>query len=100
MSPITNHPFTASHDSVSKIVTGAVFALLLAVPVAVHSVIAGSLVAFLLVAAYAWSPTGYEISGGAVVVRRLAGNVRIRLEGIREVRVATADDFRGCIRLF
>lgn len=100
MSPITNNPFTASPDSTSKIVTGAVFALLLVVAVTVHNVITGSLVAFLLVAAYAWSPTGYEISDGAVVVRRLAGNVRIRLDGIREVRVATADDFRGCIRLF
>jgi hypothetical protein len=53
-----------------------------------------------LVAAYAWSPRSYTISDRSIVVKRLAGNVRIPLDAIREVRIATPDDFRDCIRTF
>jgi Bacterial PH domain len=50
--------------------------------------------------AYGYSPRGYAIRDRAVVVKRLVGNVRIPLDGIRELRSAGADDLVGCIRLF
>jgi hypothetical protein len=53
-----------------------------------------------LIGAYAWSPRGYAVSEGTITVNRLIGSVRVPLDGVREVRAATKDDFRGCIRLF
>jgi hypothetical protein len=67
---------------------------------AIHSFVVGSLAALLLVAMYAWSPRSYTISGRSIIVKRLAGNVRIPLGGIREARVATPADFQDCIRTF
>lgn len=100
MSPVTGTPFSLSHDSVSKIVTSAVVVVFLVIAGAVHSVTIAGFTALLLVAAYAWSPAGCSIRDGAVVVERLIGDVKIPLAGIREVRIATADDLCGCIRLF
>jgi hypothetical protein len=65
-----------------------------------HSVVVGVLAAMLLVASYAYSPRGYSISEGSIVVGRLIGNVRIPIDSIREARAATKDDFLGGIRLF
>ena len=48
---------------------------------------------------YAYSPRGYSLDGRSILVERLAGPVRIALDDVREVRRATPDDFRGCIRL-
>jgi hypothetical protein len=59
----------------------------------------GCLAALLLVATYAWSPRSYTISQRSIIVKRLIGSVHIPLEGIREARIATPDDFRDCIRL-
>ena len=67
---------------------------------AIHSFVVGSLAALLLVAMYAWSPRSYTISGQSIIVKRLAGSVRIPLDGIREARIATPSDFQDCIRTF
>lgn len=67
---------------------------------ATHSVVAGCLSAVIVVGAYAWSPRGYAVAERSITVNRLIGNVRIPLDSIRELRAATADDFRGCLRLF
>ena len=74
--------------------------LFLAIVAATHSVVAGCLFALILVGAYAWSPRGYAVSDGSIEVNRLIGTARVPLDGVREVRAATADDFRGCLRLF
>ncbi len=92
--------FTASHDSASKAVTAMVLMLLFGIATGTHSFIAVSIMTALLVAAYAWSPTGYSISNGDLVVARLIGDVRIPLYKIRAAKAATEDDIRGCIRLF
>ena len=92
--------FSASYDTTTKVISGAVPVVLLAIVVATHSVVAGCLCAVILVGAYAWSPRGYAISGGSIEVNRLIGNARIPLDGLREARAATKDDFRGCLRLF
>jgi hypothetical protein len=49
---------------------------------------------------YAFSPRGYIVSEGVVLVKRLLGNARISLQGFREVRAADRNDLRGCLRLF
>ena len=74
--------------------------MFLGIAVDTSSLIAEGIFALLFLGAYAWSPTGYEIDGGDVVIRRLIGNVRIPVSGIREVRIATRDDLSGSMRLF
>jgi hypothetical protein len=92
--------FSASYDATTKVISGVVLVLFLAIVAATHSVVAGCLFALILVGAYAWSPRSYAVSGGSITVNRLAGNARVPLDGVREVRAATKDDFRGCLRLF
>ena len=92
--------FSASYDLPTKIISAAVF-LILAVPVvATKSVAIGALGAAVLAISYAYSPKGYEIWGRSIVVRRLIGNASVPLDEVRELRKATAEDFRGCIRLW
>jgi len=92
--------FTASYDTTTKIISGGALILFLVILVATHSVVAGCLFAVILVGAYAWSPRGYAVSDGCIEVSRLIGSARIPLDGLREARAATKDDFRGCLRLF
>ena len=92
--------FPASYDTTTKIISAVVGALALVLVVATHSVVAACLTALILVGAYAWSPRGYAVSEGAIAVNRLIGTVHIPLDGLREARAATKDDFRGCLRLF
>lgn len=92
--------FSASWDTTAKMIT-AVVVVLLAVPaVAVGGLLTAAIGATILLAAYAWSPQSYAISDRTLIINRLIGNVRIPLDSIREARSATADDLRGCIRLF
>jgi len=92
--------FRASYDSPTKILTAIVCAILIVPAVAMDNAWIGGLGALLLALAYAYSPRGYTIRERSIVVRRLIGNARIGLDGVREVRTATRDDFRGCIRLW
>lgn len=57
----------------------------------------GAGLALLLV--YAFSPRSYSIDRDSILVHRLAGNVRIPLDGVRQARMATPEDFAGRIRL-
>jgi hypothetical protein len=92
--------FSASYDTTTKILSAVVLIVSLVIVATTHSVVAGSLTALILVGAYAWSPRGYAVTGGSIEVNRLIGTVRVPLDGVREVRAATKDDFRGCLRLF
>jgi len=93
--------FTASWDSLTKVFSAAVVLLLLGPAVfALRSPLASGTGIVVLALAYAWSARGYEIIDGTLVVRRLAGSVRIPLESIREAREATPEDLSGCMRLF
>ena len=100
MSSVPGMPFLASHDATSKAVTASGLMLLTVLAVTTHNLFAVGIAACGLVAAYAWSPSGYAISNGDIVVRRLAGNVHIPLCKIRDVRAAAADDLRGSVPLF
>lgn len=92
--------FPASYDATTQIVSTVVCAIVLTLAAVSHSAITGGVGALLLVFSYAFSPRGYTIREGSIIVRRLIGNVSISLDGVREARAATADDLRGCIRLW
>ena len=100
MSPIPSTSFSASYDSTTKLISAAVAVLFLVLTAAIHNVAVGCLAALVLAGSYAWSPGSYSISQRSILVKRLIGAVRIPLDDVREARVATAEDFRGCIRLF
>jgi len=92
--------FSASYDTTTKVISAVVLVVFLVIIVVTHSVVAGCLTAAIVVGAYAWSPRGYAVSDGSIEVKRLIGRARIPLDGLREARAATKDDFRGCLRLF
>jgi hypothetical protein len=84
----------------ATIVSAIVVLLFLGVVFATRSTIVAGIETVLLFLAYAYSPRGYTALDREIVVKRLIGNVRISLDGIRQVRTTTADDLGGCIRLF
>jgi hypothetical protein len=100
MSSSESQSFTASYDSTTKVISAVMCAMVAVAGIATQSVIVAGLAALLVMLAYAYSPGGYAVSPRSIIVRRVIGDVDISLDGIREARAATADDFRGCIRLF
>lgn len=100
MSPVPPQVFAASWDSMTRVISGVV-AILLLIPVfLLHSAVMIVLGPLILLAAYAWSPQSYEIQDRILIIKRLAGNVRVPLDTVREARAATADDLTRCVRLF
>jgi Bacterial PH domain len=91
--------FSASYDRTTKIVSTLVCLGLLAVIFAVQHIILTCLSILVILLSFAYSPRGYSLEAGSIVVRRLAGAARIPLNDVHEARRATPDDFRGCIRL-
>jgi hypothetical protein len=97
--PFETH-FPASFDLTTKIVSTVIcVAFAVAVAVTWNALIGCAAVLFLLLA-YGFSPRGYLLTGETLIVRRLIGNVRIPLQGLRVARAATADDLAGAIRLW
>ncbi len=92
--------FSASYDLTVKIVSLLVFVAALGAVVASHSVVVAFLVFLVICLSYAYSARGYVCEGPRLIVKRLVGDVTISLDGLREARVATGDDFRGCRRLW
>jgi|SRR5580692_12043191 hypothetical protein len=95
-----SHSFTASYDTATKIISAVFCAILVSAVAVTHNAFVGILCAAVFALSYAYSPRAYTISRQSVIVKRAIGKVRIPLDGIVEARVATEDDFRGCIRLF
>ena len=92
--------FSASYDRTTKIITAVVCVILVVIPF-ITKIFALSALGWLLIAVcYAYSPLGYAVLERSIVVKRLIGRVRIPLDGVREIRAATSDDFRGCLRLW
>jgi Bacterial PH domain len=91
----------ARYDRLTKIVSGAVVVVLVAVSAMAMRTGAVPVLAVAVIAlGFAFSPRGYEISDGAFRVKRLIGDVVIPLDRLRFVRDATAADFWGCVRLW
>lgn len=92
--------FTASFDRTTKIIS-AVIALSLLIPIfLLHSFLIGAIAFLVLALAYAYSARGYVVSGKALTVKRLIGNISFPLDEISEVRQATSADLDGCIKLW
>ncbi|HWR51499.1 MAG TPA: PH domain-containing protein [Bryobacteraceae bacterium] len=93
--------FTASYDRSTKIISAVVCVFLLVSSLAAQQVFVSVISVVIVALAFAYSPRGYIISSsGTITVRRLIGNVRFPLEGVREARRTTADDVRGSVRLW
>lgn len=92
--------FTVSFDATAKVITTAVAVMFLVLALATGSLVVVGVFALCFLLAWAWSPTGYSVADGLLIVHRPAGNVRIPIAGIREVRIAMADELRGSIRIF
>ena len=97
--------FTASYDRTTKWLSAVVCLLLLlvsALMIATPRAAAGiAIISILSMAcAGAYSPRGYSVGDGMVIVKRLIGNIRVPLDNVQALRTSTSDDFRGCIRLW
>ena len=92
--------FAASYDSTTKIVTAVVCVFLAVISATMSSAVVAGIGALTICLGYAYSPRSYAIVDRSIVVRRLIGNVTVPLDDIREIRMVTADDLRGCLRLW
>ncbi len=92
--------FSASYDLPAKIVSAFVCLFLLGAVVLTHMLVVAAPLLLIILVSYAYSPRGYVVGDRSISVERLAGQVRIALDDIRELRRATPDDFRGTIRLW
>jgi len=97
--------FEARYDGLARVLSVLVVVVLLVIPLllvesGLGMAIVGVCSLLVLGISYAYSPRGYAISGGALRVKRLAGDVVIPLDRLRFVRDATTADFWGCIRLW
>jgi hypothetical protein len=91
--------FSASYDGATKIISALVCLFILALIVVTHNLFTSALLMLVILVSYAYSPRGYVITDRSILVQRLAGQPRISLDDVREVRRATPDDFRRSIRL-
>jgi hypothetical protein len=94
------YSFSASYDLTTKLISALVFAIFICGAGFSGQLMVG-VVGFLLVGiSYALSTRGYAVSSGMLWVKRPFWSMGIPLHDIREVRAATPDDLRGCIRVF
>jgi hypothetical protein len=92
--------FSTSYDRNTKILSTIVCMGLLAVIIIVHNLVLTCLSLLVMVLCFVYSPRGYVLSGRSILVKRMAGTIRISIDELREARRATPDDFRGGIRLW
>jgi hypothetical protein len=92
--------FSASYDRTTKIVTALACAALFIPAAAVHNIAVRIVSVLIMLVAYVYSPRSYEFNDGSIVVKRPIRDVRLPLEGLREARPATPDDFKGSVRLW
>ncbi len=91
--------FSASYDRFTKFLSAFVCIGFLAVILGSHSIVISALALVVILISFAYSPRGYVVADRSILVRRLAGQVRIPLDDVRELRRSAAEDLRGCIRL-
>lgn len=92
--------FPAKYDNTARGVSIAVAVLLGSVVVATHSPIFAIPLLLIVVVSYVLAPQGYAVADGFLVVRRVAGNIRIPLNDIRSIHAADSGDLTGSIRLW
>src|SRR5580692_6612261 len=91
--------FSASYDRFTKILSAFVCFGFLAIILASHSIVISTLALIVILISFAYSPRGYTVADRSILVRRIAGQARISLDDVRELRRSTEEDLRGCIRL-
>ena len=95
--------FSLSLDWTARITFAVVLVIFIAFIVATKSTVAAvfflSLGAAVGISSYVYRPTGYALSDVSILVKRLAGDVRIPLDGICDVRRVSRDDLFDSIRL-
>jgi len=92
--------FSVSYDRTTKVVTAVACALLALPAAAVHNLAVRIVAILTVLVSFAYSVRSYNFADGSIVVKRFIGNVRVPLQELQEARAATADDFRGCVRLW
>lgn len=97
--PAKSQDFSASYDSATKIISAIACIVLIVLAAAINTPIPAIIGVLVIAIAYAYSPRGYSIQNGAIVVKRLIGNTNIPLDGLRAIRACTKDDFSGCVKL-
>lgn len=100
MSQLQKQSFAASYDLAAKIISSIVVVVLLVSFITTRSALVGVIVLCILAFSYLYSPQSYEVSDGAILIKRLIGTVRVPLDSIRELRTGNADDFLACTRLW
>ena len=96
--PAASTYFRATWDRTTLVITVLVCLLLVIVAVLSQSLLVTVLTTAIVGVAYAYSPTGYEVHGTDVVVRRPIGSVR--LGPVQSAREASIDDLRFAFRLW
>lgn len=102
---MNNGAFEARYDGLAWILSLVLVVVLLTIPLLMlgSGWMAGVTAAISVAVvglSYAYSPRGYEITGGELRVKRLVGDVVFPLTRLRFVRDATTSDYWGCIRLW
>jgi len=92
--------FRTSYDSMAKVVSAVVCAIVVVVTMATGSWIVAGLGVAVVGLSFTYAPRGYTIAGQSILVHRPIGNLRIPLAGVQEARAGTSEDLAGCIRLF
>ena len=102
MAPVSSWPdeFALSYDVPTKIISAVVCGVLAFAALASQNILVACVGLLVIAVSYAYSPRGYLVSARTITVRRLVGNAVLALEAVRDVRPATKDDFRGCLRLW
>jgi hypothetical protein len=92
--------FASSYDLPSKIISASAIAVFAIAFIVTRNALVGVFELCVIVLAYLYSPQSYAVSGPTILIKRLIGTVRVPLEGIRDLRAGTPEDFRKCIRLW
>ena len=92
--------FPASYDSTTKILSAVLCVAMAVIAWFVHVIFIVPLFPLLVFLGYAYSPRAYIVSRDQLVIKRLIGNLRLPLTGIRAVRRGTTADFTGMVRLW
>ncbi|HTQ52911.1 MAG TPA: PH domain-containing protein [Bryobacteraceae bacterium] len=91
--------YSASYDTMTKVISAVVCLMLLGIVLMLRVIFVEAIVPVLILAVYAYSPRGYATDSTSLIIKRLIGNIRVPLAGIREARAGTPADFTGCVRL-
>ena len=92
--------FSVSYDLTAKIISGLVALGFIAAIVIAKSLLLACLSLFLISVAFAYSPRGYVVAEGSIIIRRLAKDAQVALESVKEARTAVQDDLHGLVRLW